>query len=137
MLTGDKVGTAINIARACNILSASARVLELTAESFPVLARLSTNEMLAAQHALKCAASAAERERLVLEQCARLDRLYPELLQVRQALLAHARQLGELASPSGPSAREGGGGRTSSTAWTADGAPGARPSGEWCKGKVR
>ena len=35
MLTGDKVGTAKNIATACNILPAGAEVLELTTETHP------------------------------------------------------------------------------------------------------
>ena len=36
MLTGDKVGTAKNIAMACNILPPDAAVLEITTETFPV-----------------------------------------------------------------------------------------------------
>jgi hypothetical protein len=40
MLTGDKVGTAKNIAMACNILPTSAEVLELTTETYPVLAEV-------------------------------------------------------------------------------------------------
>ena len=40
MLTGDKVGTAKNIATACNILPAKAEVLEITCETFPALADL-------------------------------------------------------------------------------------------------
>ena len=40
MLTGDKVGTAKNIATACNILPPDADVLEITTETFPVLAEL-------------------------------------------------------------------------------------------------
>ena len=40
MLTGDKVGTAKNIATACNILPATADTLELTTETHPVLGAL-------------------------------------------------------------------------------------------------
>ena len=47
MLTGDKVGTAKNIATACNILPSEGRVLELTCETFPVLAELKTSTLLA------------------------------------------------------------------------------------------
>ena len=46
MLTGDKVGTAKNIATACNILPPEADTLEITTETFPVLAELKTSELL-------------------------------------------------------------------------------------------
>ena len=45
MLTGDKVGTAKNIAMACNILPPNADVLELTTETYPVLSELSATRM--------------------------------------------------------------------------------------------
>ena len=41
LTTYDKVGTAKNIAAACNILPAGADTLELTCETFPVLEALS------------------------------------------------------------------------------------------------
>jgi len=64
MLTGDKVGTAMNIARACNILPLEAEIIEFTCDSFPVLNELSTAEMLAVQQKLDSfRAAAAERER--------------------------------------------------------------------------
>eukprot|EP00966_Prymnesium_polylepis_P108487 2511487-Prymnesium_polylepis.1 len=44
-----QVGTAINIARACNILPSDANVVALTTEKFPVLADVSTAELLAIQ----------------------------------------------------------------------------------------
>ena len=49
MLTGDKVGTAKNIATACNILPAKAEVLEITCETFPALADLKTAEIMMVQ----------------------------------------------------------------------------------------
>ena len=48
MLTGDKVGTAKNIATACNILPAKAEVLEITCET-PALADLKTAEIMMVQ----------------------------------------------------------------------------------------
>ena len=50
MLTGDKVGTAKNIATACNILPMTAEVLE-SRETFPVLAELKTSALLAVEKA--------------------------------------------------------------------------------------
>ena len=58
MLTGDKVGTAKNIATACHILPSSADILEITCETFPVLNDLKTSELLAAQKAIEAAAKA-------------------------------------------------------------------------------
>ena len=52
MLTGDKVGTAKNIATACNILPSDADTLEVTTETFPVLADLKTSELLGVARAL-------------------------------------------------------------------------------------
>ena len=52
MLTGDKVGTAINIARACNILPSNADVLEITTEKFPALADVPTADLLRVQRQL-------------------------------------------------------------------------------------
>ena len=49
MLTGDKVGTAKNIATACNILPLGADVLELTAETYPVLGEVSATRMVEIQ----------------------------------------------------------------------------------------
>ena len=60
MLTGDKVGTAMNIARACNILPREAQIFELTADQFPVLGQLSTADMIEVQEREE---PARERER--------------------------------------------------------------------------
>lgn len=61
MLTGDKVGTAKNIATACQILPPSAEVLELTTETFPVLAEIRTAELMAAQAQLQSARAVLAR----------------------------------------------------------------------------
>ena len=53
MLTGDKVGTAKNIATACNILPAGCNLLEITTETFPVLNDVKTSELLAASKVLE------------------------------------------------------------------------------------
>ena len=53
MLTGDKVGTAKNIATACNILPAGCDLLEITTETFPVLNEVKTSELLAATKVLE------------------------------------------------------------------------------------
>ena len=50
MLTGDKVGTAKNIAMACNILPQNADVLELTTETYPVLGEISSLKMTEVEH---------------------------------------------------------------------------------------
>ena len=63
MLTGDKVGTAKNIATACNILPADAQTLEVTCETFPVLADVKTASLLATQRALEAAAAASPSKR--------------------------------------------------------------------------
>jgi len=52
MLTGDKVGTAVNIARACEILPGSAKVLEITSDEYPVLAAVRTEDLLECQREL-------------------------------------------------------------------------------------
>ena len=49
MLTGDKVGTAKNIAMACNILPTNADILELTTETYPVLGEVSAIKMVEVQ----------------------------------------------------------------------------------------
>lgn len=107
MLTGDKIGTAKNIATACNILPrAGARVLELTTESHPVLNELKTSELLKAQLVMAAveaerdaaaqadwgrathrrqAAEAAHEEEL-LNQIKRFDREHAELVSVRSDL---------------------------------------------------
>ena len=59
MLTGDKVGTAKNIATACNILPSTADVFEITTESFPVLGHLRAAEILETQRRLKSAKGGA------------------------------------------------------------------------------
>ena len=46
MLTGDKVGTGMNIARACNILPKGADIIELTADKYPALASLKLADMV-------------------------------------------------------------------------------------------
>lgn len=53
----SQVGTAINIARACNILPGNADVLELTTEKFPVLADVATSDLLNVQRQLDQARS--------------------------------------------------------------------------------
>jgi len=70
MLTGDKVGTAKNIAYACNILPPDADILEITTETFPVLAELSVSRLANAQQQLDATAG----ERTV--QSSVLDRIY-------------------------------------------------------------
>lgn len=58
MLTGDKVGTAKNIAMACNILPPNANVLELTTETYPVLGEVDALRMVDVQRKV----ADAERE---------------------------------------------------------------------------
>ena len=53
MLTGDKVGTAKNIASACNMLPLTADTLEITTETFPVLAELKSHELISLQTTLE------------------------------------------------------------------------------------
>ena len=48
MLTGDKVGTAKNIATACNILPPDARVTELTDEVYPQLKKIKQQDLIQA-----------------------------------------------------------------------------------------
>ena len=55
MLTGDKVGTAKNIATACNILPLSADVLEITSETYEALGEIKTAELLELQSKLGAA----------------------------------------------------------------------------------
>ena len=115
MLTGDKVGTAKNIATACNILPADADVLELTAEKFPVLDELKTSEIARVQQRLADASREAARpsrlRRLLClpprrpppgapapiaeltAQTEALDRRYPELKRVRGALAERQAQV--------------------------------------------
>eukprot|EP00966_Prymnesium_polylepis_P011527 265415-Prymnesium_polylepis.1 len=80
MLTGDKVGTAKNIATACNILPLTADVLELTGETFDALNEIKTAELLELQEKLKADPSA--REALV----EKLDKRYPALKAIRASL---------------------------------------------------
>lgn len=47
------MGTAKNIATACNIIPPNADVLEITVETFPVLAEVKTASLVDAQHALQ------------------------------------------------------------------------------------
>ena len=61
MLTGDKVGTAKNIATACNILPADGGVLELTCETFPVLAELKTSTLLRVAKSLEARTNGGAR----------------------------------------------------------------------------
>eukprot|EP00965_Chrysotila_dentata_P126160 4169909-Pleurochrysis_carterae.AAC.1 len=62
MLTGDKVGTAKNIAAACNILPKTADVLEITTETFPVLNELKTAEMMEVQLEIQQAEAEARHD---------------------------------------------------------------------------
>ena len=57
MLTGDKVGTAKNIATACNILPPDARVTELTDEVYPQLKKIKQQDLIQAppRHARRAA----------------------------------------------------------------------------------
>lgn len=55
MLTGDKVGTAKNIAAACNILPPDAEILEITTDTFPVLAEVPLAKFVVAQQVLNTA----------------------------------------------------------------------------------
>ena len=126
MLTGDKVGTAKNIATACNILPADADALELTTETHPVLGELKTSTLLrvgkALQPARREAAAAAAagglcgrggrarelaEDRLreaVAREVAALEAELPELATVRRELLERERAIEQRA------ARSGGGG---------------------------
>ena len=103
MLTGDKVGTAKNIATACNILPATADTLELTTETHAVLGSLRVADLLAAQEQLRAASPspstpAAKRKGAAAEQpaaavqrvVAQLDAKYPGLEAVRAALRERA-----------------------------------------------
>ena len=89
MLTGDKVGTAMNIARACNILPPTARVLELTVETLPALADVTGSEMLAVQDAIAKKSVGDARDEEIALQIALLDAQHPGLGEVRK-VLAHA-----------------------------------------------
>ena len=100
MLTGDKVGTAKNIATACNILPPTADVLEITSETFPVLGELKVADMLTAQKKVSAAparrmstgggttgGTTGPKDEIAVEAAVRdLDGKYPALKQVREAL---------------------------------------------------
>ena len=81
MLTGDKVGTAKNIATACNILPPSADVLEITTETFPILGSLRVADLLEAGQKLRAKGSStrttAPPDATVLEVILELDKKYP------------------------------------------------------------
>mmetsp|Transcript_11735 Transcript_11735/g.26427 ORF Transcript_11735/g.26427 Transcript_11735/m.26427 type:complete len:1004 (+) Transcript_11735:1-3012(+) len=112
MLTGDKVGTAKNIATACNIIPPNADVLEITVETFPVLAEVKTASLVDAQHALQpyeAELEAISRSRwqrnkkhasamltyndVVHAQAKLLDAKHSELTHVRAALEVQFRKI--------------------------------------------
>ena len=62
MLTDDKVGTAKNIATACNILPQECDILEITTETFLVLADVKTSELLNVQKTLDAALKGEDLE---------------------------------------------------------------------------
>jgi len=113
MLTGDKVGTAKNIACACNILPQEADVLEITTETFPVLADVKTTKLLEVQQTLEASrpmptrlarlgARLGVRSKLprlpheeLHKQTAALDGEFPGLLEVRHALIAFQKKLSD------------------------------------------
>ena len=82
MLTGDKVGTAKNIASACNILPLTADILEITTETHPVLSEVKTAELLELH--LKLVETPSQRGNLIGEVVCK----YPALGEVRKALEA-------------------------------------------------
>ena len=114
MLTGDKVGTAKNIATACNILPGAADTLELTTETYPVLGALRVADLLTAQEQIRAASAstsasapkptpavAGQVAAAVKRVVAELDAKYAGLELVRAALseraettLAEARDTG-------------------------------------------
>jgi phospholipid-translocating ATPase len=75
MLTGDKVGTAKNIASACNMLPHSADVLEITTETFPVLADLKAQQLTSLQRTLEEVRHEAELRAKERKWRAKIDRL--------------------------------------------------------------
>ena len=107
MLTGDKVGTAKNIATACNILPSDADTLEITTETHPVLAELKAATLVRVGRVVAAARVQADREKarsgcwgrkaaharaeasyeaIVQREVAALEAELPELLTVRQDL---------------------------------------------------
>jgi len=83
ILTGDKVGTAKNIAAACNIMPITSDLLEITRESHPALGQITAMELTAASSRLE--SNPADKPQLMDE----LDAKYPALQQVRAALQGH------------------------------------------------
>jgi len=121
MLTGDKVGTAKNIATACNILPAAADTLELTTETHPVLGALRVADLLAAQEQIRAAsastsaaapkpspAAAGQVAAAVKRVVAELDAKYAGLELVRAALSERA--VATLAEARGTGGSAGGAG---------------------------
>ena len=84
MLTGDKVGTAKNIATACNILPITADVLEITSDTYDALGEIKTAELLELQSRLS---KEPAKEAALVEK---LDAKYPTLKEIRAALRARA-----------------------------------------------
>ena len=62
------MGTAKNIAMACNILPASADVLELTTETFDVLESISTLKMASIQSKIQAARDRLTEERTIVSE---------------------------------------------------------------------
>jgi len=89
------VGTAINIARACNIMPSNARVIEVTTEEFPVLNQLDTATLIEIQEELaslgvpRTPEQLAKRDAIIEQRTAELDALHPGLVEVREALQEH------------------------------------------------
>ena len=104
MLTGDKVGTAKNIAKACNILPRGADILEITVETHPVLGELQTSALIAMQGQIAMAeaeAAAARKQdagvcgrfaRRVRAALGRNDEVEPDAA-VREAVAKLTREL--------------------------------------------
>ena len=81
MLTGDKVGTAKNIAAACNILPPTADALEITTETYDALDRVKTADLLDLQERLRAGGAAASAG-IIEEWMGR----HPDLLQIPKDL---------------------------------------------------
>ena len=87
----------MNIARACNILTPTAEILEITTEVFPCLNEPTALEMVQIQQeiaALDGKKDAAARRDVIAKHTAALDKKYPGLRDVRKTLLQHARHVG-------------------------------------------
>eukprot|EP00967_Tisochrysis_lutea_P047212 scaffold57429_cov27-Tisochrysis_lutea.AAC.4 len=101
MLTGDKVGTAKNIAAACSILPSGVDALEITEDACPALKELTTAELLQVHYAhcqllvvpADASVAQASAAEVAYEKAvaATLESRFPVVQAVRESLEARAK----------------------------------------------